>query len=85
MDPLEEAIAAAAEGPGPLVLTLSSTGRQALLPPNPTASELVDIAGWAQTQALQLIVRTVVKQQGSSTMLSTPRGPVAVRRGNLGD
>lgn len=81
MDPVEQAIrAAAAAEPQPIALTLASTGRQAILPPNVTASELADIAGWAQTQVMQLLIRTVSTQQAPATVLATPLGPIAIRR-----
>lgn len=77
-DQIDQAIAAVAE-PQPLLLTLASTGRQAVLPPNVTASELADIAGWAQTQVLQLLIRNASKP-APATVLDTPMGPVAIRR-----
>jgi polysaccharide deacetylase 2 family uncharacterized protein YibQ len=80
MDPVDQAIAAVAAEPQPIVLTLASTGRQAILPPNVSVSELVDLAGWAQTQALQALVMTIAKQQGPATVLHTPMGPLAIRR-----
>lgn len=80
MDPVDKAIAsAAAAEPQPLLLTLASTGRQAVLPPNISVTELADLAGWATLQVHQLLIRAISKPT-PATVLDTPMGPVAIRR-----
>jgi len=78
MDPVDQAIKAAAE-PQPILLTLGSTGRQAVLPPNITITELADIAGWANAQVISMIIGILTRPTGQ-TVLDTPSGPVAMRR-----
>lgn len=82
MDPIDQAIAAASQ-PQPMALTLASTGRQVLLPPNVTLEEVSDIATWAQNQVNTALIGTVARMQQQlpkPTVLDTPRGPVAVVR-----